>query len=182
MKDLVFVDVNDGSSHRNLQIVFAKELKPASLTAGSSLEAFGDLCKNPNGQLELQAKTIKFVGLLQQENYPFSPKQKHNHDYCRQHLSLRPKLTHFKALLRVRHQALQSINQWYNKNEFLGVHTPILTSNDCEGAGEVFKVLPVNKKLISEMVKKGQSEDDAFFGNSSYLSVSGQLHLEAVSR
>lgn len=131
--------------------------------------------------MELHAQTIRLVGTSDPLKFPFSAKQKHPHDYCRQFLPFRPKLPHFKALLRVRHRALRAIHDWFDEQGFLHIHTPILTSNDCEGAGEVFQATPASADLIKEMKKDGQSDAEAFFGGPAYLSVSGQLHLEAVT-
>lgn len=181
MKQVVFVDVNDGSCSRNLQIVVKKVNRPDSLVNGASIKASGPISKNPNGQLEMHAEEISVIGSSDPARFPFSVKQNHSHDYCRQYLHLRPKLSHFGSLLRVRHESTRAINNWFDDNQFFSVHTPILTSNDCEGAGEVFQVLPVSQALIQEM-KRGKKDSEAFFNGPAFLSVSGQLHLEAVTR
>jgi len=174
------VDINDGSCQKPLQVVTLKINAPPDLRYGSSVEAEGRVEINSSGQLELRAEKLKLVGSCDLDLYPFSPKQKTAHDTSRQHLHFRPKLSNFKSLLRVRHKSLLAIHDWFDRNDFVSVHTPILTSNDCEGAGEIFKVVPIGQDLIRTMKKKNQSDDDAFFGNPAFLSVSGQLHLEAI--
>jgi len=88
----------------------------------------------------------------------------------------------FGALLRVRDVASQVIHEYLHSKGYIHVHTPVLTSNDCEGAGEVFQVKPDSENLIKEMAKDGLSLDEAYFDSKTYLTVSGQLHLEAVVR
>lgn len=85
-------------------------------------------------------------------------------------------------MYRARHLASKSIHQFFDKNNFFLVHAPILTSNACEGAGELFSVLPANKELIASMQseKEKKPDDEVFYNRKVYLTLSGQLHLEAM--
>lgn len=88
-------------------------------------------------------------------------------------------------LLRLRDKIFRKVHEFFDKNHFIFIHTPILTSNDCEGAGEIFKVVPDNEQLIDSMRREDrplQELDEVFFNNRAYLTVSGQLNLECFAR
>lgn len=85
-------------------------------------------------------------------------------------------------MLRIRNALTKHIHDYFSSNDYLNIHTPILTSNDCEGAGEVFKVQPDNEATIKSMQQEGRDRDSVYFGTKTFLTVSGQLHLEAVCR
>lgn len=183
MKDIVFIDVSDGSCSEGLQVLISKSKQPKTLTYGASVEASGSLVMNKNGQLELAAEDLTVVGpCIVIDGYPFAPRKSYSPDYVRQFLHLRPRTNTFGALLRVRDAASYAINEHFRNNGYTQIHTPILTSNDSEGAGEVFRVIPDNDNLVREMAKDGMSLDEAYFDSKTYLTVSGQLHLEAVVR
>lgn len=183
MKELVFIDVSDGSCSKKLQVLISKSKQPKSLTYGAAVEADGSLVTNTNGQLELAAENVTVVGpCIVVDGYPFAPRKSYPPDYIRQFLHLRPRTNAFGALLRIRDAASHAVNEHLHNNGYIHIHTPILTSNDCEGAGEVFQVKPDSEKIIKEMAKDGLSLDEAYFDSKTYLTVSGQLHLEAAVR
>nr|CAD7456297.1 unnamed protein product [Timema tahoe] len=183
MKDIAFVDVNDGSCSEGLQVIIPKSLQPQNLSFGSSVEVHGTLTINPNEQIEMVAEDIKVVGpCIVSEGYPFSARKVYPPDYVRLFPHLRPRTKQFGSLLRVRDAATRAIFELLHAQGFVNVHTPLLTSNDCEGAGEVFLVQPDSEVLKKEMAKDGKCPEEAYFDSKAFLTVSGQLHLEAVAR
>lgn len=183
MKGCVFFDVDDGSYAKSLQVVIPKEKMPNDLTYGSSVEVSGSLDVNSNNQLELRGNNVKVLGTcVVTDGYPFVPRRSYDSEYVRQYIHLRPRTKAFSSVLRLRHKLTVALHEYFDKEGFINVHTPILTSNDCEGAGEVFTVKPYNKDLIKELLKPGISADKVFFNDNAFLTVSAQLHLEAVVR
>ena len=183
MKDNIFLDVSDGTSSQNLQVVCSKTITPKNLAYGCSIEAEGKMFTAPNGRAELNAEKILVIGEESLENYPFAPRKQYAADYVRQYLHLRPRTRTFSSILRLRNLADQAIREHFKSRDFIYIHTPIFTANDCEGAGEVFVVEPDSTELIMQMKKKDESNSKlAYFGTKAYLSVSGQFHLEACAR
>lgn len=141
------------------------------------------MSKSPRGQLELVADNVNVIGqCVVLDGYPFNPRTVHPPEYTRQFLHLRSRTNYTAALLRVRHALTNHIHKYFVKKNYIHIHTPILTSNDCEGAGEVFKVQPDNEETIKAMMQEGKNVDSVYFGTKTYLTVSGQLHLEAICR
>jgi len=184
MKDNVFVDISDGSTCETLQVVMPKAIRPDDLRYGSSVSVEGELASAPNGRAELRATEVRVIGAcnVSEDGYPFAPRKKYDSDYIRQYLHLRPRTRGFSSLLRLRDLATAVIADHLRDRGFISVHTPMLTSNDCEGAGEVFVVRPQSKEIVESMRKEGQPEDEIYFDATAFLTVSGQLHLEAVAR
>lgn len=183
MKENLFVDLDDGSWPTKLQVVIPKERVPKNLTYGSSVETIGQLVLNPQKQIELVPEEINVIGAcIVTDGYPFAPRKIYPPDYLRQYLHLRPRTQSFSSLLRVRHCAIQALNKFFCESKFFKIDVPVLTSNDCEGAGEVFLAKPDNQKLITEMSSLESMPDEVFFNGKAYLSVSGQFHLEVVAR
>ncbi|XP_064636120.1 asparaginyl-tRNA synthetase-like [Lineus longissimus] len=115
---------------------------------------------------------------------------RHPPDFIRKHQHLRPRTNIFSSLLRIRNTASQALHQYFQENGFCEVHTPIITTNDCEGAGEVFGVEPLDRSLVNDLdsaeTDEMSSDDEGdklkhFFKNPAFLTVSGQLHLETVN-
>jgi len=184
MKNNIFVDLNDGSTHHHLQVVVPKNKVPDSLSYGCSLEAEGVLVKNSNNQLELVAESINVYGsCVVEDGYPFGARKTYHPEYVRQHLHIRPRTATFSSLLRLRDKLSSAVRNRFAKDNFIEINAPVLSSNDCEGAGEVFVVKPDSDDLIKEMIsKEHQSPMEAFFNGQTYLTVSGQLHLECMAR
>ncbi|CAH4033692.1 unnamed protein product [Pieris brassicae] len=182
-KDLVFADVSDGSTANKLQILIPKNLKTNDLTYGSAVHITGKLEKSPRGQLELRADYVKVYGTcVVLDGYPFNPRTAHPPEYIRNYLHLRCRTNYISAMLRIRHSVTKLIHDFFDSRNYLNVNTPIITSNDCEGAGETFKVLPDSQETIKAMFQEGKTNDDVYFGSKSFLTVSAQLHLEAICR
>ena len=183
MKVVTFIDVSDGSTSGQLQVALPKNASPqidvgASVKVDGTIQSFGD-----KGQIELQAENIEVIGQCRYEDgYPFVPRRSHSMEYVRQHLHFRPRTNIFGSILRIRSSAANAFRNHLSDEGFFEVSAPILTSCDCEGAGEVFSVKPNNQQLLKQMARKVGLEDDAFFGSRAYLSVSGQMHLEAAAR
>lgn len=183
MKHNLFVDVSDGSTNEVLQVVIPKSAQPADLTYGSSIDAEGILALAPNGRLELQAiKACVFGTCDVTDGYPLQPKKPYNAEYMRHYMHFRPRAKEFSSLLRLRDSATAAINNHFRNRNFINIHTPILTSNDCEGAGETFIIRPDSKQILEAMKKDGMSLDESYFNSKAYLTVSGQLHLEVSAR
>ncbi|XP_041663614.1 probable asparagine--tRNA ligase, mitochondrial [Cheilinus undulatus] len=170
----LFLHVNDGSSLQPLQIVASSELNNPSLTFGCAVEVTGILKKSPHHKqpVELEADQIRVVGECNPVHFPFKIKERHSLEYLRQFPHLRCRTNAFSSLLRIRSEATSAIHSYFKENGFVQIHTPVITSNDCEGAGELFQVEPSSPE---------NNEDENFFSVPAFLSVSGQLHLEVMS-
>ncbi|XP_071127844.1 asparaginyl-tRNA synthetase-like [Mytilus edulis] len=184
-KNVTFIKVNDGSSLSSLQVIIPPELNNNEITFGSSVSVEGKMIESPGqGQdYELLAEKISVCGTCNPEEFPFQSRSKIPVEYVRDYLHLRPRTNFFSSLLRLRNATTNAIHKYFQENDFLFIHTPILTSNDCEGGGEVFSVEPHNKDLIPEL---SDSEEEnktpkLFFRNPANLTVSGQLHLEIIT-
>ncbi|XP_044141289.1 probable asparagine--tRNA ligase, mitochondrial isoform X2 [Bufo gargarizans] len=174
-KEVLFLHVNDGTSLESLQIVAEPGLQSSAISFGSSVEVSGELVKSPSKKqnVELKAQEIRVTGDCDSKEFPFKIKEHHPPEYVRQFPHLRCRTNAFGSLLRVRSEATSAIHQFFKSNGYVHVHTPIITSNDCEGAGELFQV--------EASSRDGTQEDGGFFGVPAYLTVSGQLHLEVIS-
>lgn len=189
---LSFVQISDGSCFDNLQIVAANTLPNYTseimhLTAGCSVECTGTLATSQGkGQsVEMQATNVTVVGWVDDpEKYPIQPKQ-HSFEYLREVAHLRPRTNTFGAVTRVRHALAQAVHRFFSENGFFWIHTPIVTASDCEGAGAMFRVSTLDFANLQNLPLKdegGQKKVDwsqDFFGRSAYLTVSGQLAVEA---
>uniref|UniRef100_A0A3B3YG60 Aminoacyl-transfer RNA synthetases class-II family profile domain-containing protein n=1 Tax=Poecilia mexicana TaxID=48701 RepID=A0A3B3YG60_9TELE len=173
-KNNIFLHVNDGSSLQSLQIVADAKLNDPLLTFGSAVEVTGILKKSPHQKqpVELEAEQIRVVGECNPVNFPFKIKKRHSLEYIRQLPHLRCRTNAFSSLLRIRSEATAAIHSYFKNNGFVQIHTPIITSNDCEGAGELFQVEPSGPATV---------DDKNFFSVPAFLTVSGQLHLEVMS-
>ena len=153
LKDFAFLEVNDGSSLANLQIVLAADLPDwenllKKLNTGASLEVSGILVASPGkGQrLELQASSVLVYGESDPETYPLQ-KKRHSFEFLRTIGHLRGRTNTFGAIMRVRNTCASAIHQFFQERGFLWVHTPIITASDCEGAGELFTVTNFNFEI-----------------------------------
>ncbi len=182
-KVLGFIELNDGTYFKNLQLVledgttenFADAVK---ITLGSAIRATGELVLTPGMKqpFELKAKRIEVLGMCAPE-YPLQ-KKRHTFEFLRTIAHLRPRTNTFYAVFRIRSLAAQLLHAFFAERGFVYVHTPIITTSDCEGAGEMFQVttLPLDKLPMTEDGKPDYSED--FFGKQANLTVSGQLNVE----
>ncbi|XP_074191806.1 asparaginyl-tRNA synthetase isoform X2 [Rhinolophus sinicus] len=173
-KEVLFLHVNDGSSLENLQVVADSSFDSRELAFGSSVEVQGQLIKSPSKRqnVELKAEKIEVVGNCNAKTFPFKYKERHPLEYLRQYPHLRCRTNVLGSILRVRSEATAAIHSFFKDRGFVHIHTPIITSNDCEGAGELFQVEPSSKMKLPE---------ENFFDVPAFLTVSGQLHLEVMS-
>ncbi|XP_065137690.1 asparaginyl-tRNA synthetase isoform X4 [Paramisgurnus dabryanus] len=176
-KDNLFLHVNDGSSLKPLQVVASSHLNTRDLTFGCAVDITGTLERSPNKRqnVEIQAQHIQVVGECDPVEFPFKIKERHPLEYIRQFPHLRCRTNAFSSLLRIRSEATAAIQSFFRDNGYVQIHTPIITSNDCEGAGELFQVEPAGDKKASD------DPNPHFFSVPAYLTVSGQLHLEVMA-
>lgn len=181
-----FIELNDGSYFKNLQVVFEDSVinnysEIAKQNIGASFVITGTFVLTPDAKqpFELKASTIEVEGTSSPE-YPLQ-KKKHSMEFLRTIAHLRPRANTFNAVFRVRSVAAYAIHQFFNERGFIYVHTPIITGSDCEGAGDMFRLttLDIENPPRGEDGKIDYSED--FFGKETNLTVSGQLNAECFA-
>ncbi len=186
MKNFGFLELNDGSAFRNLQVVLEREsLAEYDLlvrqNVGACFIVEGEIVLTPEAKqpLELKAAAVTLEG-ASDPAYPLQ-KKRHSVEFLRQQAYLRPRTNLFSAVFRVRSVAAQAIHDFFQSRGFVYVHTPIITGSDCEGAGEMFRVttLDLNNLPLDENGKVDSSKD--FFGKETNLTVSGQLSGETYA-
>jgi asparaginyl-tRNA synthetase len=184
-KDFSFIELNDGSSLRNLQII-AKNTLPnyaavQRLTTGASISARGALVPSQGkGQKwELIADKIEIVGTAD-DSYPLQ-KKGHTPEFLREIAHLRPRSNLFSSVFRVRSRLAFAVHQFFQERGFVYVHTPIITGSDCEGAGELFRVTTIDSKKAPQTPDGEIDYAKDFFSRPTYLTVSGQLEAEAFA-
>jgi len=183
-KDFSFIELNDGSSLRNLQIIAKSSLPNYAavqrLSTGGSIRVTGGLVASQGkGQKwELLADHVEIVGTAD-DSYPLQ-KKGHTPEFLREIAHLRPRSNLFSSIFRVRSRLAFAVHQFFQERGFVYVHTPIITGSDCEGAGELFRVSTID---IKNPPKKNGEIDFAqdFFARPTYLTVSGQLEAEAFA-
>jgi asparaginyl-tRNA synthetase len=181
-----FINVSDGSTFDPIQVVAPNALpnyekEVLHLTAGCSVICRGTLVKSQGkGQaFEVQAEEVTVLGFVEDpDTYPIQPKQ-HTLEFLREVAHLRPRTNTFGAITRVRHTAAQAVHRFFHEEGFFWVNTPIITASDAEGAGQMFRVstLDIANLPRTDAGKIDWSKD--FFGKEAYLTVSGQLNVEA---
>jgi len=180
-KAIGFIDLSDGTTIKQLQIVYDKDLKDfesiQKIHFGSSIKVKGTL-KKEREHVELQAKEIILIGDCS-EDYPIQPK-KHSREFLREQAYLRPRTTLFQAVFRVRSVASMAIHEYFQKEGYVYLHAPLFTSSDCEGAGEMFRVTTLDLEKIKDIGKIEYEEE--FFGKKVGLSVSSQFEGETFAQ
>src|SRR5258708_27220953 len=184
-KDFSFIELNDGSSVRNLQVIAKKDVlqnyaEIQRLNTGASLVVEGALVPSQGkGQKwELVARDIEIVGGAD-ESYPLQ-KKGHTPEFLREIGHLRPRSNLFGCVFRVRSRLAFAVHQFFQDRGFVYVHPPIITGSDCEGAGELFRVSTIDIKNPPQ--KNGEIDfTQDFFARPTYLTVSGQLEAEAFA-
>ena len=178
-----FVALNDGSSLSNIQVVIQLNTDEAivkAITNGASISVHGKvLASQGKGQkVEITAHTIEILGSCDAEKFPLQLKNRPSLEYLREIAHLRFRTNTFGAVFRVRHSLAFAVHQFFNDRGFVYLHTPVVTSSDAEGAGEMFRVttLPFDNPPRNEDGTIDYKED--FFGRSTNLTVSGQLEAE----
>ncbi|MGH2412369.1 MAG: asparagine--tRNA ligase [Microcystaceae cyanobacterium] len=187
LKEFAFMEVNDGSSMANLQVILNPDLPNyeailKQLNTGASVEVSGVLVPSPGkGQrIELKASSVEVYGESDPETYALQ-KKRHSFEFLRTIGHLRSRTNTMGAVMRVRNACANAIHQFFQEQGFLWVHTPIITTNDCEGAGELFTVTHWNLQNIPRTEKQEIDYSQDFFGKRAYLTVSGQLEAEVMA-
>lgn len=181
-----FIALHDGSCFAPIQLIVANTLpnyaeEVLKITAGCAIKAYGTLVPSPaKGQAyEVQVEQLDVVGWVENpETYPIQPKR-HSLEYLREVAHLRPRTNIVSAITRVRHQLAHAVHQFFHERGYYWIHTPIITASDCEGAGEMFRVSTLD---LLNLPKDEQNRIDFkkdFFGQETFLTVSGQLNVEA---
>ncbi len=178
-----FIELNDGTDFQNLQIVledgrtadFAAALK---ITLGSAIRATGTLVPTPGNKqpFELKADAIELVGACD-PSFPLQ-KKRHSFEYLRTIAHLRPRTNTFFAVFRIRSLAAQLVHAFFMERGFVYVHTPLITTSDCEGAGEMFQVTTLDVGNPARTQSGTVDYGSDFFGKQASLTVSGQLNVE----
>jgi asparaginyl-tRNA synthetase len=183
---LSFLHVNDGSSLDNLQVVAPETLdnfndEVLHLTAGCAVTVAGTVAASQGkGQaVEILAESVEVVGWVDDpETYPIQAKR-HSFEYLREVAHLRPRTNTFGAVARVRHSLAMAIHRYFDEHGFYWIHTPILTASDAEGAGELFRVSTLDLANLPRTPDGVVDYAQDFFGKPAFLTVSGQLNIEA---
>ena len=184
-KDFSFIELNDGSSLRSLQVIAKNSLtnyaEVQRVATGASVIVNGELVPSQGkGQKwELIANKIDIVGSAD-ESYPLQ-KKGHTPEFLREIAHLRPRSNLFGSVFRVRSRLAFAIHQFFQERGFVYVHTPIITSSDCEGAGELFRVSTIDPKTPPRRQDGSIDYARDFFARQAYLTVSGQLEAEAFA-
>ena len=182
-KEFGFIDFNDGTFFKSVQIVYDDKLESfdtiQSLHIGSAIEVEGMVVESPaKGQeFEVQMKSYKLLGDCP-EDYPIQPKR-HSREFLREQAYLRPRTNLFNAVFRVRSVAAYAIHKYFQENGYVYFHAPLITASDCEGAGEMFQVTTLDLDRVAKLGKVDYSKD--FFGRQAALTVSGQLQAETFA-
>jgi asparaginyl-tRNA synthetase len=179
LKEFTFLEVNDGSSLANLQVILEPTLPDyenvlKTISTGAAIAVSGNLVPSPGkGQnIELKAAEITLYGDCPAD-YPLQ-KKRHSFEFLRTIAHLRARTNTLGAVMRVRNACATAIHTFFQEKSFIWVHTPIITANDCEGAGELFTVTSLD-------LKKPANFAEDFFGKRAYLTVSGQLQAEVMA-
>ena len=181
-----FIALNDGSTIENLQCVIDYEniqtdvLK--KINTGAAIQIIGMLSESQGSKqkIEVVVEEFKILGESNPETYPIQPK-KHSFEFLRENAHLRTRTNAFSAIMRIRSSLSFAIHEFFQKNEFLYVHTPIITSSDAEGAGQQFRVTTLNPNDTSLDLEGKVDFKKDFFGKETHLTVSGQLEAEAYA-
>ncbi len=187
-KTFAFVEINDGSTLSNLQAVVDAKLPNFEktidqLTTGVSVAIAGKVVESPgkNQEFELQASSITIVGKCDPEAYPLQ-KKRHSFEFLRSIAHLRPRTNTIGAVTRVRNALAHATHLFFQERGFLYIHTPIITASDCEGAGKMFRVTTLDAEKPPRAPEGGGIDfSQDFFSKQSFLTVSGQLNVEAFA-
>ena len=181
-----FIELNDGSCFKNLQVVFeadklANYTEIAKQNVGAALVVRGTLVLTPDAKqpFELKADAVEVEGVSTPE-YPLQ-KKKHSFEFLRTIAHLRPRTNTFNAVFRVRSECAFAIHEFFNDRGFVYVNTPIITTSDCEGAGEMFRVTSLDLDNLPKNEDGSVNYAEDFFGKPTSLTVSGQLNAECFA-
>lgn len=181
-KDFSFIELNDGSCLKNIQIIANNNLnnyeEVKKLTTGSSVAVRGALVESKGGnqKYEVVAEEIKIYGFAP-DDFPLQ-KKKHTDEYLRSIAHLRPRTNKYGAAFRIRSNLSYAVHKFFQERGFRYVHTPLITGSDCEGAGEMFRVTTLDMNNIPKTPDGKVDYSQDFFGKEAHLTVSGQLNGE----
>ncbi len=184
-KEFGFIDFADGTCFKHIQVVYDNKLanfnEIDAFHFGSSICVTGKLIKSVGGKqdYEIIASNIKLLGDCS-EDYPLQPKR-HTKEFLREIASLRPRTNMFQAVFRVRSVAAMAIHEYFQSNNYLYVHTPLLTTADCEGSDQMFKVTTLDMDHIKMNEDKTCNFKEDLFGKKTFITGSGQLHGETFA-
>ncbi len=183
MKTFGFIELNDGSCMKNLQVVFSADSidnfpEITKQNVGAALIVTGEIVLTPDSKqpLEIKASEITVEG-TSTPDYPLQ-KKRHSMEFLRTIAHLRPRTNTFSAVFRVRSVAAQAIHEFFQSQGFVYVHTPIITGSDCEGAGEMFRITTLDPSNPPRLEDGSVDMSADFFGKETNLTVSGQLNAE----
>ena len=184
-KNFGFIEINDGSFFKNVQVVFNSDLsnfaEVSKLTISSSIKVVGTVVVTENAKqpFEIHANTVNIFNLSDNQ-YPLQ-KKRHSFEYMRTIAHLRPRSNTFNAVFRVRSVLAYAIHQFFQERGFVYVNTPLLTSSDAEGAGEMFNVNSFDLANVPKNEDGSVDFSKDFFGKRAHLTVSGQLNAETYA-
>lgn len=183
-KNFSFIEINDGSTLTGFQIIVDEKCPNydkiiTQISTGAAISATGEIVESPGQKqaLEMHVKTLEIIGGCDPETYPLQ-KKRHSFEFLRTIAHLRPRTNTIGAVARVRNALAFATHQFFQNNGFLYVHTPIVTTSDCEGAGEMFKVTTLDLKAPPKDQAGEINYKEDFFDKPAYLTVSGQLDGE----
>jgi asparaginyl-tRNA synthetase len=180
-KGFSFIEINDGSCLKNIQVIADDTLdnygQVEKLTTGSAVAVSGSMVESPGGgqKWEIHAKDLHIISMAP-EDYPLQ-KKRHSDEFLRSIAHLRPRTNKYGAMFRIRSELSYAVHNFFRERGFQYIHTPILTGSDCEGAGELFQVTTFDMVKIPTVAGKVDYSED-FFGKEAGLTVSGQLSAE----
>lgn len=183
-KGFVFLEVNDGSCLKNIQVIVDETIpgfeELHTVNTGAAVSVDGKLIESPGKgqQWEIHASGVQLVGHADPESYPLQ-KKRHSDEFLRTIAHLRPRTNKYGAIFRIRSESSFAIHKFFHERDFVYIHTPILTGSDCEGAGEMFRVTTL--PLVPEKQPSQELFDHDFFGKEANLTVSGQLEAEVYA-
>ena len=184
-KTFGFIEINDGSFFKNVQVVIDDTLSNfaeiCKYTISSSIKVIGILVKTENAKqpFEIKAENVELIAMASND-YPLQ-KKRHTMEYLRTIAHLRPRTNTFNAVFRVRSAASFAIHKFFQERNFVYVHTPIITGSDAEGAGEMFNVNSFDLKNVDKLEDGEVDFSKDFFGKPAHLTVSGQLNVETYA-
>ena len=180
-----FIDFNDGTYFKNLQLVYDNNLSDfdsiGHIRVGSSVRVKGIVVTSQgSGQsYEVKVNSIEVIGDSPEE-YPIQPKR-HTNEFLREVAYLRPRTNLFNAVFRVRSVIAMAIHEYFQSNNYVYLHSPIITGTDCEGSGEMFKITTLDMNNLPKDEKGKVNFKEDLFGKQTYITGSGQLHGEAFA-
>ena len=182
-KGFSFLEINDGSCLKNIQVIADTDMDdyPAvkNLSTGAAVAVTGSLVASPGGgqRWEIRAETLEMLGLAP-ESYPLQ-KKRHSDEFLRTIAHLRPRTNKYGAAFRIRSELSFAVHKFFKERGFKYIHTPIITGSDCEGAGELFQVTTLDLMNVPHKEQEKEIDFDLdFFGTEANLTVSGQLSAE----